>query len=91
MLKFLLHHKFKHIFVHELKNEIQLVVVLYDFMKLDYVGMVKLFEDLDFIEVNAFFPVGVLLFHLFDGYNLFGLFVNGLDDRAETAVAQGLA
>ena len=91
MLEFLLHHKFEDIFVHKLKYEIQLVVVFDDLVKLDYVGVMEFFEDLDLIEVDAFFPVGVLLFHLFDGYDLFGLFVYGLDDRAETAVAQSLA
>ena len=91
MFEFLLHHELKDIFVHELKNEIQLVVIFNDLVKLDYVRVVKFFEYLDFIKVDAFFPVGVLLFHLLDSYDLFGLLVDGLDDRAETAIAESLA
>ena len=91
MLKFPLHHKFEYIFLHELKYKIKLVVILDDFVQSNDVGMMKFLKHFDFVEINAFFPVWVLLFHYFDGYNLFGLFVDGLDDRSETAITKGFA
>lgn len=91
MLKFPLHHQLEYIFFHKLKHEIQLVVILYDFVEPYDVGMVKFFKYLDFVEVDTLFPVGVLLLYLFDGYNLFGLFVDGLDDGSKAAVSKGFA
>jgi hypothetical protein len=86
-----LHHQFKDIFFHELKHKKELFVIFDDFVEPDNVGMVEFFKDFDFVKVDAFFPVGILLFDLFDGYDLFGLFVDGLDDGAETAIAEGFA
>jgi hypothetical protein len=88
MLKFPLHHQFKYILFHELKHEIQLVIILYDFIQPYDVRMVKFFKHLDFIEVDTLFPVGVLLLYLLNGYNLFGLLVDGLNDRSKAAVSQ---
>jgi hypothetical protein len=53
--------------------------------------MVKFFKHLDFVEIYTLIPVGVLLLNFFDGYNLFGLFVDSLDDRSKAAVSKGFA
>jgi hypothetical protein len=91
VLQLPLHHQFKNIFLHKLKHEKELVVVFDDFVEPDDVGMVEFLEHFDLVEVDAFLPVGILLLDLFDGYDLFGLFVDGLDDGAETAIAEGFA
>lgn len=45
---------------------------------------------MDLFEVGAFAPVLELLFHFLDGYGLVVLEIEGFEDCAETAIAQGL-
>jgi hypothetical protein len=80
MFQLPLHHKLKNIFLHVLKDKIELIVILDDFIKLDDVGMMQLFEYFNLIEANTLIPIGVFLFHFLYSNNLFRFFIYGLDD-----------
>lgn len=91
MFEFMLGHEFEYVFFHELKYEVKLVVIFDDFVEFDDVGVMEFFEDFDFVEGDAVIPVGVFLFDELDGNDLFGVFVDGFDDRAKTAISKSLA
>lgn len=45
-------------------------------------------QGFDLSQLEAFFPIFILAFHLFDGDYLVGFVVDGLVDGAESAISQ---
>ena len=58
----------KNISIHELKDKIELIVLLDDFLQFDDIGMMQFDEYSDFVEVDAVVPIFVFLFHFFYCY-----------------------
>ena len=58
----------KNISIHELKDKIELIVFLDDFLQFDDIGMMQFDEYSDFVEIDAVVPIFVFLFHFFYGY-----------------------
>jgi hypothetical protein len=67
---FALLHQLIDVHVQELKNKVQRAAVQYHFIQLDDVWMTELHQRLNLLLVNALVPLGILLFHSFDGNNL---------------------
>ena len=57
-----------------------------DLLELDDVGVVEFPQRLDLSQFKALIPVLILTFHLLDGHNLIGFFVDGLEDSSEGAI-----
>lgn len=59
-----------------------------DFLHFDDVRVRELPQGFDLSELEAFFPIFVLAFHLFDGDYFVGFVVDGLVNCAESAISQ---
>ena len=58
------------VLVHVLEDEVELVILLDDLVQIDYVWVVKFNEGPDLVQIDAVLPLGELVLHFLDGYNL---------------------
>lgn len=74
---------------YEVKYQVELITGENNFLKLDNIGMVNLFQGLDFPKLETLIPSGILLLEFLNGDNLiFGS--DGLEDDAKGPVSHGL-
>lgn len=74
--------------VNVLKDEVGIGGVPNKFFEFDYVWMNQFTQSFDLWQLQTLVPSRVLLFQLFNGYDLFRLLVLSLLDAAESPAAQ---
>lgn len=80
----------EHVALHELEDQVQVIVHANDFFQLHYVGVVELPQGLDLPQAHALIPGKVLLLHFLDGHDLSVLVVGGFGYCSVSAVAEVL-
>jgi hypothetical protein len=81
---------FVEIVVEVLKNHIKFIRDKEDLLELDDIGMIQFSEGFDLSQFDALVPIGIFLFHFFDGYHFASLGVRRFVDSAKCTVSKRL-